>query len=202
MNLNFTVSLEDIGIGLELSGNSESERQEVMDFLVHVDESVADYEFSQELIYRLVLSIAEDSEVRGWKPVALPEGRAATFSQLYETLSHMPEDELIALVANAMMVKREREAEAVKDEPVMCARPGCGHSERVHALGGQAPCLAGSLCACPMFKVEWPLPLSTMCTCGHSLNWHREGHDEGQGCVSKLYGQDNDCPCDKFKEEA
>lgn len=143
MNLNFTVSLEDIGIGLELSGNSESERQEVMDFLVHVDESVADYEFSQELIYRLVLSIAEDSEVRGWKPVALPEGRDATFSQLYETLSHMPEDELIALVANAMMVKREREREieAVKDEPVMCARcTGCGHSERVHALGGQTPC--------------------------------------------------------------
>ena len=128
MDLNFTVSLEDIGIGLELSGNSESERQEVMDFLVHVDESVADYEFSQELIYRLVLSIAEDSEVRGWKPVALPEGRATTFSQLYETLSHMPEDELIALVANAMMVKRERESK----ERNTCDVCVCGHTLNYH----------------------------------------------------------------------
>ena len=54
-------------------------------------------------------------------------------------------------------------------------------------------------------QVEWPLPLSTMCTCGHSLNWHREGHSEGQGCTLTTKKDQMDtipCPCDKFKEEA
>lgn len=113
MYLNFTVSLTDIGIGLELSGNSESERQEVMDFLLDVDESVADYEFSQELIIRLATSFAEDSEVRGGYLVTLPSGfgdREVSFNQLCAGLSHLDEDKLIALLGNAVVVKRERES--------------------------------------------------------------------------------------------
>ena len=176
MDLNFTVSLTDIGIGLELSGDSESERQEVMDFLVHVDESVADADFTHDLIYRLVLSIAEDSEVRGWKPVALPEGRATTFSQLYETLSHMPEDELIALVANAMMVKREREAEAAERVAVEAVR-------RIEELEKEA----AKFCA----------------ICGHTLKYHDSLKRLSACTLTSIKDEAGSipCPCEGFEEK-
>lgn len=116
MNLNFEISLEDIGIGLELSGNSESERQEVMDFLVHVDESVADYEFSQELIIRLATSFAEDGgEKFAYQKAVVQHGTQYVklpMPSLAESLSHLDEDQLIVLLANAVFMKREREEEA------------------------------------------------------------------------------------------
>lgn len=117
MDLNFTVSLTDIGIGLELSGNSESERQEVMDFLVHVDESVADHGFSQELIYRLAENFTHDSEGFAYKNVAL-KGEQSGITALYkslssvaEDLSHVDEEHLIVLMTDAIFRKRERERE-------------------------------------------------------------------------------------------
>lgn len=142
MKLSFEVSLSDLATAIEYQDGSDSERQEVMDFLVTVDECMADYVFSQELIYRLSVSLAEESEDRGWQPVTLPEGGATTFSRLYETLTHMPEGELIALMANAMMVSRERalsEAKAKVDQVM----------EDFSS-----------------WEKSKPLPLSTECVCG------------------------------------
>lgn len=146
MDLNFTVSLTDIGLGLDISGGSESERQEILDFLVSVDESMADAEFTRNLLYRLVEDYSHDVEVRGWEPVALPEERATTFGQLYETLSHMDEDKLIALVANAMMVRREREREL---EARLCR---CGHERDRHK--SKNPLLAPDSCSVVYCKCD------------------------------------------------
>lgn len=56
MKLSFEVSLSDLATAIEYQDGSDSERQEVMDFLVTADECMADYVFSQELIYRLSVS--------------------------------------------------------------------------------------------------------------------------------------------------
>lgn len=117
MNLNFEVSLEDIGIGLELSGDSESERQEVMDFLVHVDESMADYGFSQELIYRLAENFSHSTEGYAYRNMALKSEQSGvtalykTLPTVAEDLSHVDEEHLIVLMADAIFRKRERERE-------------------------------------------------------------------------------------------
>ena len=128
MNLNFTVSLDDIGIGLDLSGNSESERQEVMDFLVSVDENMADMDFSCSLIYRLAVEVSHEAEAHAADLVTvLPDGTHTTFGSLYELLSYMPEDKLIALMANAMMVRRERDAIASLSLDTACL---CGEENK------------------------------------------------------------------------
>ena len=142
MHLNFTVSLTDIGIGLDVSGNSESERQEIMDFLVSVDEGMADADFTRNLIYRLAVSLSQDTEADDWETVTVrPDGTSTTFGALYEPLSYMSEDKLIALMANAITVSRERDA-AVAMNAAPC--DVCGHRWGVHNY----MCLPGLTFSC------------------------------------------------------
>lgn len=195
MDLNFTVNLTDIGIGLDVSGNSESEREEIMDFLVSVDQSMADADFTHNLIYRLSESLAEESEVRAWEPVALPEERATTFGQLYETLSHMPEDKLIALMANAMMVKREREAVAAA-HAVLCE--SCEHPMGVHNM----VCLPGLTGSCHACTEAAKGAKSAVCVCGHSLNYHDSLKRLSACTLTSIQDQMGTipCPCEGFEE--
>lgn len=62
MNLSFNVSLTDIAVGLETLDGGEDERQEIMDFLLSVDESASDTDFSRELVYRLAENFTHTSE--------------------------------------------------------------------------------------------------------------------------------------------
>lgn len=90
----------------------------VLEFITDVDEAVADAGFTHDLIYRLSVSLSEESEARGWEKVTiLGEGQQVKFSNLYESLSYLDEDKIIALMANAMMVKRERRSEEVSRRP-------------------------------------------------------------------------------------
>lgn len=119
MNLSFNISLTDIAVGLETLDGDKDERQELMDFLLSVDESVSDAEFTRNLVYRLAEDYSHDVEVRGDELMTVPgiqESRQVTFAQLYESLSYMGEDKLIALMANAIMVKRERQSVEVSPE--------------------------------------------------------------------------------------
>lgn len=141
MKFRFEVGLDDIGIGLDMMSNSDEEREEVLDFITHLDESMADADFTHNLIYRLSVAISHDTEVRGWEPVALPEARATTFAQLYEALSYMDEDELISLMANATMVRRERDSVAAANA-VLCE--ACEHPMGVHNM----VCLPGLTGCC------------------------------------------------------
>ncbi len=117
MNLSFNVSLTDIAVGLETLDGGEDERQEVMDFLLSVDESMADAEFTRNLIYKLADNLSHYSEARGWEKVTiLGERQQVKFSNLYKSLSYLDEDKIIALMANAIMVKRERQSVEVSPE--------------------------------------------------------------------------------------
>lgn len=159
MDLNFTVSLTDIGFGLDVSGNSESERQEILDFLVSVDESMADAEFTRNLVYRLVEDYSHDVEVRGDELMTVPgiqESRQVTFAQLYRGLSYMDEDKLIALMANAMIVRRERDAVASLSLDTACL---CGHTLNYHDSLKQGACDVvyvdtNAVCGCMGFYPE------------------------------------------------
>lgn len=153
MELNININAEAVARCVR----AENDQDEILDLITYLDEVVAEEDFTRDLIYRLSVSLAEESEVRGWQSVALPEGGATTFSRLYETLSHMPEGELITLMANAMMVRRDREAE----------------------------------------EAAKPLPLATVCVCGHNLNWHEESHGPDKGCIANPT-TGVDCECAAF----
>lgn len=137
-------------------------RNEVLEFVTDVDAAVAETEFTHDLIYRLSGSISEESEVRGDDLLTVPgvqEGRKVSFIQLYEGLSHMPEEILIALLANAMMVKRDREAEAARNALIcqVCEHPAGVHNEpclpglviSCHACSEAAKANVGGPCGCP-----------------------------------------------------
>lgn len=64
--LSVDISLSDVALAIEYSGNSESERREIMDFLVDVDRDMADVDWSVDLITELVVSTAQDMEAEGF----------------------------------------------------------------------------------------------------------------------------------------
>lgn len=116
MNLSFNISLTDIADGLETLDGGKDERQELMDFLISVDGSVSDADFSRELIYRLAEDFTFVSEGFGKANVSLKGKGGVTFMhktlpKLAEDLSYVDEEHLIVLMADAIFRKRERELE-------------------------------------------------------------------------------------------
>lgn len=65
-SLSVDVSLSDVALAIEYSGNSESERREIMDFLLDVDRGMADVDWSVNLITELSVSTAQDMESEGF----------------------------------------------------------------------------------------------------------------------------------------
>lgn len=116
MNLDFTISLTDIGIGLDVSGNSESERREIMDFLLDVDHGMADVDWSVNLITELSVSTAQDMESEGFMdssilvnmPVlGLPDGtrtvrRAVKVADLVRAMAEQTPHLVIQIMAEAL----------------------------------------------------------------------------------------------------
>lgn len=200
MNLNFTVSLADIAIGLDVSGNSESEREEIMDFLVSVDEDMADSDFTCNLIYRLAEDLSQDTEAHDSETVTIPDGfgdKRVTFSQLYEGLSYLDEDKLIALLANAMKVSRERDAEAARNAAPCDV---CGHPWGAHNY----VCLPGLTGSCHACTEEAKGAKSAVCVCGHILNYHGSLKRSSACTLSSIKDQMGaiPCPCEGFEEKA
>src|SRR5690606_29949310 len=101
-------------------------------------------------------------------------------SSLAEDLSHMGEDQLIALLANAVAIKRERASK----ERNTCET--CGHPNGVHNLPCNELMATSTSChACFEAVKGKPLSLTTECACGHSLNYHKESHDKySKGCLT------------------
>lgn len=118
MNLSFNVRLADISTGLDLTlTNHPDEQEEITEFITTLDGLVDDLEFSRNLIYKLADNLSHYSEARGWEKVTiLGESQQVKFSNLYESLSYLDEDKIIALMANAIMVKRERQSVEVSPE--------------------------------------------------------------------------------------
>ncbi len=65
-SLSVDVSLSDVALAIEYSGNSESERREIMDFLLNVDCGMADVDWSVNLITELSVNTAQDMESEGF----------------------------------------------------------------------------------------------------------------------------------------
>lgn len=126
MNLDFTISLTDIGIGLDVSGNSESERREIMDFLLDVDCGMADVDWSVNLITELSVSTAQDMESEGFMdssilvnmPVpGLPDGTgtvpmAVKVADLVRAMAEQAPHLVIQIMAEALHTQVRNTAKA------------------------------------------------------------------------------------------
>lgn len=146
MRISFNVSREDVAASIM----STEDRQEVMDLLVQVDEYASDYEFSQELIIRLATSFAEEGGGFSVPKVGITmKGQVELVKDLphlAEDLASVDEEYLIALLANAVAIRRDR---ADKEARTLVKQ------------------------AIEDFEKWKPKPLATVCVCGHTLNWHK-----------------------------
>lgn len=114
LNVSTRFNLEELAASVAVNNIQD----DVMDFLIGVDAFVADYDFTRELVVRLATDLAGEVGTHASEVVTIPDGfgdKRVTFSQLYEGLSYLDEDTLIALLANAVTIKRERDAEAVRN---------------------------------------------------------------------------------------
>ncbi len=125
-SLSVDVSLSDVALAIEYSGNSESERREIMDFLLDVDRGMADVDWSVNLITELSVSTAQDMESEGFMdssilvnmPVlGLPDGtrtvrRAVKVADLVRAMAEQTPHLVIQIMAEALHTQVRNTAKA------------------------------------------------------------------------------------------
>ena len=125
-SLSVDVSLSDVALAMEYSGNSESERREIMDFLLDVDHGMADVDWSVNLITELSVSTAQDMESEGFMdssilvnmPVlGLPDGtrtvrRAVKVADLVRAMAEQTPHLVIQIMAEALHTQVRNTAKA------------------------------------------------------------------------------------------
>lgn len=125
-SLSVDVSLSDVALAIEYSGNSESERREIMDFLLDVDHGMADVDWSVNLITELSVSTAQDMESEGFMdssilvnmPVlGLPDGtrtvrRAVKVADLVRAMAEQTPHLVIQIMAEALHTQVRNTAKA------------------------------------------------------------------------------------------
>ncbi len=125
-SLSVDISLSDVALAIEYSGNSESERREIMDFLLDVDRGMADVDWSVNLITELSVSTAQDMESEGFMdssilvnmPVlGLPDGtrtvrRAVKVADLVRAMAEQTPHLVIQIMAEALHTQVRNTAKA------------------------------------------------------------------------------------------
>lgn len=127
-SLSVDVSLSDVALAIEYSGNSESERREIMDFLLDVDRGMADVDWSVNLITELSVSTAQDMESEGFMdssilvnmplPVpGLPDGTrtvsmAVKVADLVKAMAEQTPHLVIQIMAEALHTQVQNTAKA------------------------------------------------------------------------------------------
>lgn len=125
-SLSVDVSLSDVALAIEYSGNSESERREIMDFLLNVDCGMADVDWSVNLITELSVNTAQDMESEGFMdssilvnmPVlGLPDGtrtvrRAVKVADLVRAMAEQTPHLVIQIMAEALHTQVRNTAKA------------------------------------------------------------------------------------------
>jgi hypothetical protein len=147
VSLNMNLSLDDIAIALDMTSNSKSECQEVMDFVLGVDQSMCDVDWTVELVSRLAISVAEDVQPDGFADAALrvfhkisdlAHLEGATHSQIITALADEDSYLIIQIMADVLAVQR-REAEKARRRSELCLV--CQHPMFMH--NGGEHCIRG-----------------------------------------------------------
>lgn len=194
VSLNVDIDLDDVAHAI--SHASESDNDEIQDFLVDVALSVGSEVFVRRLIRRLAewLEPAHGPNteflVQG---VGLTVEGDATMADLVKALSTQPSSSIIALMVEALRARRnemEKQAkvrERAEQVKRCCAR--CEHSATYHkGFSGPNACIFG--CDCEGFELKDETP----CECGHTWSDHKD--NPKYTCYHAIYTPD--CICMRF----
>lgn len=177
VSLNVDIDLDDVAHAISYA--SESDNDEIQDFLVDVALSVGSEDFVRATIRRLARWLeplhGPNTEflVQG---VDLPVEGDVTMADLVESLTTQPSSTIIALMVEALRGRREQaekaaelreQAERVKRYCANCEHPVTYHK----GFSGPNTCILG--CDCREFILKHEAP----CRCGHPWKEHKEGHD-------------------------
>lgn len=180
VGLSVDVSLSDVALAIEYSGNSESERQEIMDFLIDVDRGMADVDWSTRLVEHLAKSLAQEIDTDEWRsakvvvetdlPVpGLPDGAvtvpvAIPVERVARALAVQTPHLAVAILGESVAL-REATDEKVKAQRAAEVCGGCGHTRLTHD-GSEDGC-SDSHCLCTRFRKN-----CTLATCQHPMGAH------------------------------
>lgn len=183
-SLSVDVSLSDVALAIEYSGNSESERREIMDFLLDVDRGMADVDWSVDLITELSVSTAQDMESEGFMdssilvnmplPVpGLPDGTvtvpmAVKVADLVRAMAEQTPHLVIQIMAEALHTQVRNTAKA-KAERAAEVCGNCAHTRGHHyeADSDFYEACQDTHCMCQEFT-----EFCGLVACGHSMKNH------------------------------
>lgn len=180
VGLSVDIDLDDVAMAIEYSGSSESERQEIMDFLIDVDRSMADVDWSTRLVSHLAESLRQELDTDDWGSAkilvetdlavpGLPDGTvtvpvAIPVERIARALAVQTPHLAVAILGEAVFL-REAADEKTKAQQDAEVCGGCGHTRRIHD-DSEDGC-GDSHCLCTRFRKN-----CTLATCQHPMGAH------------------------------
>lgn len=182
--LSVDVSLSDVALAIQYSGNSESERQEVMDFLIDVDRGMADVDWSTRLVSHLAESLRQELDTDDWGSAkilvetdlavpGLPDGTvtvpvAIPVERIARALAVQTPHLAVAILGEAVFL-REAADEKVKAQRAAEVCGNCAHTRGHHyeADSDFYEACQDTHCMCQEFT-----EFCGLVACGHSMKNH------------------------------
>lgn len=223
VSINVDLSLSDIGSVIEFAANSDSERREVLDFVLDVDQFMADVHWSLDLVAELANSVAQESIDGEFRKTSIPVPTELpvpgdpekvvtvpvhiTVPNLAKALAAIDPEMAVQIYAESQELRKQELAKIERAKAaVECV--GCGHTYGEHdgTCLAEEPGLGGAFtwrCECSEFEEEKAKDRADECVrCGHTRSLHHGGHLATQPGPEACEGAFlSECACPFFKEK-
>lgn len=169
VSISVDLNLDDISSVIDFLGNSESERREVLDFVLDVDRGMCDVHWSLDLITELATSLAQETIDGEFRKIKIPVPMDTEYAKhkmistaiiplpnLVKALSAIDPELVVQIYAESQEL-RKQELAKIEQAKAAVECVGCGHTYSEHdgACVAEEPGLGGAFtwrCECREFK--------------------------------------------------
>lgn len=178
VGLSVDIDLDDVAQAISYA--TSRDRNDIADFVIDVDQSMADADWSTRLVERLAVSLAQEFDGDGWDSASivvetdltvpgLPDGTvtvpmAIPVERIVRALAAQTPSAGVTILGKAVALRQD-EASKTKAQQDSEVCGGCGHTRRIHD-DSEDGC-GDSHCLCTRFRKN-----CTLATCQHPMGAH------------------------------
>lgn len=180
VRLNVEIDLDDVAQAIGYATNHD--RHDIADFIIDVDQSMADADWSTRLVERLAVSLAQEFDSDGWESASivvetdlavpgLPDGTvtvpvAVPVERIVKALAAQAPSAAVTILGKAVALRQDEENKDKKQRDAqVCGN--CGHIRSSHDEGVEG--CEVRYCFCERFRED-----CVLLGCQHPMSAHNE----------------------------
>jgi hypothetical protein len=181
VRLNVEIDLDDVAQAIEYA--TSYDRHDIADFVIGVDQSMADADWSTRLVERLAVSLAQEFDSDGWESASivvetdlavpgLPDGTvtvpmAIPVERIVRALAAQAPSAAVTILGKAVALRQDEEnKDKQQRDAQVCGN--CGHP-RAHHFNGEEDCGDLKNCMCERFREN-----CVLLACQHPMSAHNK----------------------------